>query len=175
MRMVRAARLPLGGAVVLGTATAVLVVAQAALIAAAVSRAIMDDAGLGALQGGQHRVRLAAAACLVGLLLRGGAAPGERALVSRTGPLVLACGSRIEALPIPTVISIQGLCLAGGLELMLACDIAFCSETARFGDQHVNFGFLPAWAWWTDSDTSASASPGIPIVTCCRDPWLRCW
>ncbi|MGD9924977.1 MAG: enoyl-CoA hydratase/isomerase family protein [Pseudorhodoplanes sp.] len=52
---------------------------------------------------------------------------------------------RIEALPIPTVVSIQGLCLAGGLELMLACDIAFCSETARFGDQHVNFGFLPAW------------------------------
>ncbi len=51
MRMVRAARLPLGGAVVLGTATAVLVVAQAALIAAAVSRAFMDDAGLGALQG----------------------------------------------------------------------------------------------------------------------------
>src|SRR5262249_30391252 len=30
---------------------------------------------------------------------------------------------RVEALPMPTVVAIQGLCMAGGLELMLACDI----------------------------------------------------
>lgn len=53
--------------------------------------------------------------------------------------------ARLEASPLPTVVAIQGLCLAGGLELMLACDIAFMAETARIGDQHINFGFLPAW------------------------------
>jgi len=49
-RMVRAARLPLGGAVVLGVLTSVLVVAQAALIAVVVPRAFLDGDGLEALR-----------------------------------------------------------------------------------------------------------------------------
>ena len=53
--------------------------------------------------------------------------------------------ARIEASPLPVVMAIQGLCLAGGLELMLACDIVLATESSRIGDQHVNFGFLPGW------------------------------
>jgi enoyl-CoA hydratase/carnithine racemase len=52
---------------------------------------------------------------------------------------------RIERLPLPVVAALNGLCLAGGLELLLACDIVIAAESARIGDQHVNFGFLPAW------------------------------
>lgn len=51
----------------------------------------------------------------------------------------------IEASPLPVVVAVQGLCLAGGLELMLACDVAFAGAGARFGDQHAQFGLLPGW------------------------------
>jgi enoyl-CoA hydratase len=52
---------------------------------------------------------------------------------------------RLEASPLPVVVAVQGLCLAGGLELMLSCDVAFAGQTAKFGDQHGAFGLVPGW------------------------------
>ena len=52
---------------------------------------------------------------------------------------------RFEASALPVVAACQGLCLAGGLELMLACDVAFAARDARFGDQHAQFGLVPGW------------------------------
>lgn len=52
---------------------------------------------------------------------------------------------RLEDCGLPVVAAVQGLCLAGGLELVLACDVVFAAKSARFGDQHSNFGFLPGW------------------------------
>lgn len=52
---------------------------------------------------------------------------------------------RFEASPLPVVAACQGLCLAGGLELMLACDVVFAARDAKFGDQHAQFGLVPGW------------------------------
>ena len=51
----------------------------------------------------------------------------------------------LEQSPLPVIVAVQGLCLAGGIELMLACDICFAAETAQFGDQHAQFGLIPGW------------------------------
>ena len=50
--------------------------------------------------------------------------------------------NRIEALPVPVVAGVQGLALAGGLELVLVADLVIAEETARLGDQHANFGLV---------------------------------
>ncbi|HMO28135.1 enoyl-CoA hydratase/isomerase family protein [Enterovirga sp.] len=42
--------------------------------------------------------------------------------------------------PKPTISAIHGFCLAGGMELALACDIAIAGEDAVFGEPEVRFG-----------------------------------
>jgi enoyl-CoA hydratase/carnithine racemase len=53
------------------------------------------------------------------------------------------CFFQLEELPVPTVAVVHGFALAGGLELLLACDMAIVAEDARLGDQHANFGLMP--------------------------------
>ncbi|MGE0153676.1 MAG: enoyl-CoA hydratase/isomerase family protein [Reyranellaceae bacterium] len=57
----------------------------------------------------------------------------------------IALQRRFETGHLPVVAAVQGLCLAGGLEMMLACDVTFCARSARLGDQHARFGLLPGW------------------------------
>ncbi len=51
------------------------------------------------------------------------------------------CG--LEDLPVPTIAAVHGYALAGGMELMMACDMAIVADNARIGDQHANFGLIP--------------------------------
>jgi enoyl-CoA hydratase/carnithine racemase len=50
---------------------------------------------------------------------------------------------RLAALRQPVIAGVNGLALAGGLELLLASDIVVASTAARIGDAHANYGLVP--------------------------------
>jgi enoyl-CoA hydratase/carnithine racemase len=47
---------------------------------------------------------------------------------------------RFRQLRVPAVALVNGTTAAGGLELLLACDVVFAARSARIGDGHLNFG-----------------------------------
>jgi enoyl-CoA hydratase len=49
----------------------------------------------------------------------------------------------MRACPVPVVASVQGLCLAGGVGLVLGCDVVVASEAAAFGLPEVDLGLWP--------------------------------
>lgn len=60
----------------------------------------------------------------------------------RFGDLVAAV-RRLEALEIPTLALVHGLCLTAGLEIALGCDILWASQSARFGLVEAVVGLTP--------------------------------
>jgi len=57
---------------------------------------------------------------------------------------------RLWTLPQPVVAKIRGACLGGGFALSLACDLAYASNDAYFGEPEVKFGgstMSPLLAW----------------------------
>jgi enoyl-CoA hydratase len=51
----------------------------------------------------------------------------------------------VAGLEKPVLAAVNGLCLGGGNELAMACDIRFASDRARFGQPEVTLGLIPAW------------------------------
>ncbi len=51
--------------------------------------------------------------------------------------------TRLSRYPKPVVARINGACMAGGMGLMLACDIAVARNDAKFGTPEVNVGLWP--------------------------------
>lgn len=63
------------------------------------------------------------------------------------GPLLRresAAFEAIAALDIPTIAAVNGLCLGGGLELALCCDLIVAGDNARFAVPEVRLGAFPA-------------------------------
>lgn len=52
---------------------------------------------------------------------------------------------RFGALPKPVVAAVNGVCVGGGLELAMACDIRIAARSARFGQPEVNLGVVSGW------------------------------
>jgi enoyl-CoA hydratase/carnithine racemase len=71
----------------------------------------------------------------------GGAIGGESG--QTTYQLYANLLKRIAGFPKPTLARVRGYCLAGGMGLMLACDIVIAETTSHFGTPEVNVGLFP--------------------------------
>lgn len=65
---------------------------------------------------------------------------GLRAFMERLGAVL----EQLERAPWATVAVVEGHALAGGCELLLACDVVVAAEDALIGDRHVEYGLVPA-------------------------------
>ena len=51
--------------------------------------------------------------------------------------------SAIAGLPVPVVAAVEGYALAGGFELMQACDLSIVADDAVLADTHLKYGQIP--------------------------------
>jgi enoyl-CoA hydratase/carnithine racemase len=67
---------------------------------------------------------------------------GPERAASFAAPLIESV-QRLEALEIPTLALVHGLCLTAGLEIALGCDLIWAAESARFGLVEAVVGLTP--------------------------------
>ncbi|MCZ8259296.1 MAG: enoyl-CoA hydratase/isomerase family protein [Beijerinckiaceae bacterium] len=56
---------------------------------------------------------------------------------------ISALFARLEAMDVPVIAAVNGTTVAGGLELVLCCDVILAAEGAKIGDGHLRYGVLP--------------------------------
>jgi len=66
--------------------------------------------------------------------------PGEEDFLDRVSYNVM---NPLRDLPRPVIAALNGITMAGGLELAMCCDIVVASKKAKIGDAHANFGVYP--------------------------------
>jgi enoyl-CoA hydratase/carnithine racemase len=49
----------------------------------------------------------------------------------------------VEDLPAPVIAAVNGVAIAGGLEMLLCCDILIAAAGAKIGDGHTRYGVVP--------------------------------
>jgi 3-hydroxyacyl-CoA dehydrogenase/enoyl-CoA hydratase/3-hydroxybutyryl-CoA epimerase len=74
--------------------------------------------------------------------------------------------TRIEQLPIPTIVAITGVCLGGGTELALACSyrIAANSPDTKIGLPEVQLGILPGFGGTVRLPRLVGVQAALPII-----------
>jgi enoyl-CoA hydratase len=113
----------------------------------AISLATLDDL--------QHSVRVAAADDEVRVITITGA--GNKAFASGSDldevlhrdlkkalePIVQGLADQLERTPKPTIAAVNGICMGGGLEVALGCDLRIASANARFATPEGKLGIIP--------------------------------
>lgn len=58
-------------------------------------------------------------------------------------PIVQGLADQLERTPKPTIAAINGICMGGGLEVALGCDLRIASTNARFATPEGKLGIIP--------------------------------
>jgi len=67
----------------------------------------------------------------------------DRDLKKGMEPIVQGFAAKLENLPKVTIAAIDGICMGGGLEVALGCDLRICSPKSRFGTPEGKLGIIP--------------------------------
>jgi 3-hydroxyacyl-CoA dehydrogenase/enoyl-CoA hydratase/3-hydroxybutyryl-CoA epimerase len=82
---------------------------------------------------------------------------------ARTGQRIFR---RIEKLPVPTIAAVDGVCLGGGTELILACGYRLASDRAetRIGLPEIRLGIIPGFGGTTRLPRLIGLSQALPLI-----------
>lgn len=67
----------------------------------------------------------------------------HRDLKKALEPIVQGLADQLERTPKPTIAAINGICMGGGLEVALGCDLRVASTNARFATPEGKLGIIP--------------------------------
>ena len=91
--------------------------------------------------------------------------PVERREKAEKGPGVGGITRNLDIWK-PIIAAINGHCLAGGLEIALACDIRIAAETATFGLTEVSRGIIPAAGGTQRLTRLISLAKSLEMILC---------
>lgn len=67
----------------------------------------------------------------------------HRDLAKALQPIVQGLADQLERTPKPTIAAINGICMGGGLEVALGCDLRIAASHARFATPEGKLGIIP--------------------------------
>ncbi|MGH7553841.1 MAG: 3-hydroxyacyl-CoA dehydrogenase NAD-binding domain-containing protein, partial [Longimicrobiales bacterium] len=95
--------------------------------------------------------------------IRGVTTPAEGEAASREGQRIFR---RLELLRVPTIAAVDGICLGGGLELILACGHRIASDRpeTRLGLPEVRLGIIPGFGGTTRLPRLVGLREALPLI-----------
>ncbi|MEO2176914.1 MAG: enoyl-CoA hydratase/isomerase family protein [bacterium] len=67
----------------------------------------------------------------------------DRDLRKAMEPIIQGLAQQLENTPKPTIAAIDGICMGGGLEIALGCDLRVCTPSSRFATPEGKLGIIP--------------------------------
>ena len=77
--------------------------------------------------------------------LGSGGDPDDKSWLRKTNRYLQQLAFLIRNMPKPVIAAVNGLCIGGGNELNVFCDLTIASEQARFGQAELKVGTAPLW------------------------------